>query len=134
MSPAHPAEEDFFLHVLEIGKLGATGKPVELIDGVNFKGAASESGVVGLFATSDSAIHGGELTLAKFRYKALFMSGLQPNTVYELSFVGPNVSSPPADVLPGVLAEVIRLRSNNHGILRLEGPRSGNMRLRIARI
>ena len=42
VSPSVPAEEDFFLHVFEIGDLGTTGKrKVALIEGVNFAGAVS---------------------------------------------------------------------------------------------
>jgi hypothetical protein len=54
VSPAQPTQQDFFLHVCEIGKVGIAGKRTELIDGVNFIGAASESGPFVLFATSGS--------------------------------------------------------------------------------
>ncbi len=65
---------------------------------------------------------------------SLIASGLLPNTVYELSFTGPNVSSSPTAVLPGVLADMLRVRTNSQGVLRLEKPHLGNLRLRIARI
>src|SRR5262249_29467568 len=43
VSPSRPAEEDLFLHVMEIGDRGTTGRRrVELIDGVNFMGAAAQ--------------------------------------------------------------------------------------------
>jgi hypothetical protein len=60
--------------------------------------------------------------------------GLLPDAVYELSLTGLNVSSSPAAVLPGVLADMLRLRSNGKGVLRLEKTNLGNLRLRIARI
>jgi hypothetical protein len=63
---------------------------------------------------------------------SLIASGLLPDAVYELSFTGPNVSSSPAAVLPGVLAEMLRLRTNSQGVLRLEHSRLGNLGLRIA--
>jgi hypothetical protein len=45
VSPSLPAEEDFFLHVFEIGNMGTTGNQrTELFNGVNFLGAASETG------------------------------------------------------------------------------------------
>jgi hypothetical protein len=134
VSPAHPAEEDFFLHVFEIGKLGSTGKRTELIDGVNFTGAASESGPFALFASSDSAPRGGEVSLPNLSCDSLIASGLHPDTVYELSFTGPNVSSSSASALPGVLTDMLRLRSNSQGVLRLEKPHCGDLRLRIARV
>lgn len=134
VSPALPAEEDFFLHVFEIGKLGTTGKRTELIDGVNFMGAASELGPFVLFAASDSAPRGGEVSLPDLKCDSLIASGLQPDTVYEFSFTGPNVSSSSASVLPGILTDMLRLRSNGQGVLRLEKPNCGNLRLRIARV
>ena len=49
VAPSVPTEEDFFLHVLEIGDQGKTGgKGVRLVDGVNFQGAALEGGPEGL--------------------------------------------------------------------------------------
>ena len=65
---------------------------------------------------------------------SLIASGLLPETVYELSFTGPNASSSPASVLPGVLADMLRLRTNGKGMLRLEKTHLGNLRLRIARV
>src|SRR5262249_12515218 len=45
VSPTAPSEEDFFLHVFEIGSKGKTGqKRAELLDGVNVQGAAFERG------------------------------------------------------------------------------------------
>jgi hypothetical protein len=135
VSPSIPAEEDFFLHVFEIGNTGATGKRRnELVDGVNFVGAASESGPFVLFSTSDAASQGGEVSLPDLACDSLIASGLLQDTLYELSFTGPNVSSSPAAVLPGVLVDMLRLRTNSKGVLRLEKARLGNLRLRLARI
>ena len=135
VSPSVPAAEDFFLHVFEIGNTGATGKRrTELIDGVNFLGAASEAGPFVLFATSDAASQGGEVSLPDVACDSLIVSGLLPDTVYELSLTGPNVSSLPAAVLPGVLANMLRLRTNSKGVLRMEKTNLGNLRLRIARV
>ena len=135
VSPSLPAEEDFFFHVFEIGNAGTTGKKrTELIDGVNFMGAATETGPFVLFGTSDSAARGGEASLPDLACDSLIASSLLPDTVYELSLTGPNVSSSPAAVLPGVLADLLHVRTNSQGVLRLEKPRLGNLRLRIARV
>ena len=135
VSPSVPAEEDCFLHVFEIGNTGSTGKKrVELIDGVNFIGAATEPGLFVLFGTSDTVSQGGEVSLPDLACDALIASGLLPDTVHELTFTGPNVSSSPAPVLPGVVVDVLRLRSNDKGVLRLEKAHLGNLRLRIARV
>jgi hypothetical protein len=131
----NPAAEDFFLHVFEIGNTGTTGKKRnELIDGVNFLGAAAEAGPFVLFSASDTASQGGEVWLPDLACDSLIVSGLLPDTVYELSFTGPNVSTSPAAVLPGVLADMLRLRTNNKGLLRLEKTHQGNLRLRMVRI
>jgi len=135
VSPSIPAAEDFFLHVFEIGDTGATGKTRnELIDGVNFLGAASEGGPFVLFSISDTGSQGGEASLPDLACDSLIVSGLLPDTVYELRLTGPNVSSSPAAVLPGVLADMLRLRTNSKGVLRLEKTNLGNLRLRIARV
>jgi hypothetical protein len=133
VSPSIPAEQDFFLHVFEIGDLGATGREkVALIDGVNFAGAVSDHGPCVLFATAESASRGGEVSLPDLICTSLTVSGLQPNTVYELRFYGPNVSSSPMAALPGIETELLRVQTNPHGILRLDKTISGNLRLRIA--
>ena len=135
VSPSVPTEEDFFLHVFEIGNIGTSGKRrVELVDGVNFLGAAAEGGPFVLFATSDNVSHEGEVSLPDVACDSLIATCLLPNTVYELSFTGPNVSASSASALPGVTVDTLRLRANGKGVLRLEKAHLGNLRLRIARI
>ena len=135
VSPSVPAEEDFFLHVFEIGNIGATGKKrVELIDGVNFFGAASESGPFVLFSTSDTTFSGRGSIVAGSGVR--FAHHFRPAARYGLraQFHGPNVSSSPTAALPGVLVDLLRLRANSKGVLRLENAHLRNLRLRIARI
>jgi hypothetical protein len=135
VSPSVPAEEDFFLHVFEIGNVGTTGKKrTELINGVNFLGAASETGPFVLFSTSDSAVLEGEVSLPEVACDSLIVSGLLPDTIYEFSLTGPNVSTSRSAVLPGVLADQLRVPTNGHGVLRLEHSHLGNLRLRLARV
>jgi len=93
-----------------------------------------ETGPFVLFGISDSAARGGEVSLPDLACDSLIASSLLPDTVYELSLTGPNVSSSPAAVLPGVLAEMLHVRTNSQGVLRLEKPHLGNLRLRIARV
>ena len=135
VSPAAPAQEDFFLHVFEIGDSGKTGKRrAELLDGVNFQGAAFESGPMVLFSTAATAVSGGETSLPDLPCDSLIITGLEPNSVYELILGGLNVSSLPNAVLPGVSAGSERIRSNDKGILRWERRDLRNLRLRIARV
>jgi hypothetical protein len=135
VSPALPAEEDFFLHVLEIGGTGKTGqKRTELLDGFHFQGAALERGPIVLFGTAGSMVSSGEVSLPDLACESLIVTSLQPNCIYELNFGGLNISSPPTAVLPGVTARTERIRANSKGVLRLESRELSNLRLRIARV
>ena len=134
VSPSLPVEEDFFLHVFEIGDAGKTGRRAELLDGVNFQGAALERGPMVLFSSAGSAVGTGEVSLPDLSCESLIVTSLQPESVYELNFGGLNVSSSPTAVLPGVSAGAERVRTNSKGVLRVERRGLGNLRLRIARV
>src|SRR4030095_9908568 len=77
VSPAKPAKEDFFLHVLEIGDRGDTRNPrIALLDGSNLVGALIEGGTVVLFSTIDGMVTEGEVTIPAVETKALLITGL----------------------------------------------------------
>ena len=135
VAPSVAAEEDNFLHVLEIGEQGKTGqRRVEVLDGVNFQGAAFERGPMVLFSSTNSPVMIGEVSLPNLSCESLIISSLQPETVYELNFGGLNVSSASNAVLPGVSAGTERVRTNSKGVLRIERRPLDNLRLRVARI
>ena len=135
VSPAVPAQEDFFLHVFEIGDTGKTGnRRIELLDGVNLKGAAAEHGPMILFSTTGTAVNTGEVSLPDLVCDSLMITGLQANSVYELNLGGLNVTSASGAVLPGVSAGTERVRANAKGVLRVERNDLRNLRLRIARL
>jgi len=135
VSPTVPSEEDHFLHVLEIGDTGKTGRSrVELLNGSNLKGAAFEHGPIVLFNCTAKPISDGEASLPNFGTNALIITGLHPEALYEINLNGLNVSSPPDSVLPGVSAGIQRLRSNGKGVLRIERNDLQNLRLRLLRI
>jgi hypothetical protein len=135
VAPSVAAEEDNFLHVFEIGEQGKTGqRRVELLDGVNFQGAALEHGPMVLFSSTNSPVMTGEVSLPNVSCESLIVSSLQPESVYELNFGGLNVSSAPNAVLPGVSAGTERVRTNSKGVLRIERRSLDNLRLRVARI
>lgn len=135
VSPSQPAEEDFFLHVLEIGNAGTTGKKqVQLIDGAGMLGAAFESGPVVMFSSSGQVIDHAEVSLPGLTCDSILLTGLQPESIYELSFSGLNVSESPDATLPGVLKDVLRDRANAKGILQIENQRRQDLRLRITRL
>jgi len=135
VSPTVPSEEDHFLHVLEIGDTGKTGRSrVELLNGSNLKGAAFEHGPIVLFNGTAKPISDGEASLPNFGTNALIITGLHPEALYEINLNGLNVSSPPDSVLPGVSAGIQRLRSNGKGVLRIDRNDLQNLRLRLLRI
>ena len=132
MSPATPAEEDLFLHVLEIGDHGTTGsRRVELLEGINFAGAAVEGGPAVLFSTAGAVITEGEATLPGIACDELLITSLQPKAIYDVNFFGPEFGTSPR---PGVSAGTLRPRSNDKGILRIDIRSIGNARVRVARV
>ena len=134
VSPTQPAEEDFFLHVLEIGNAGDTGKKqVKVVDGFGVMGAAFEGGPVVLFSSLGQAIDHAEVSLPALACASILLTGLQPEAIYVLSFSGLNVSESPAATLPGVLKDVLHVRANTKGILQIDSPHVENLRLRVAR-
>jgi hypothetical protein len=135
VSPSAPSQEDFFLHVLEIGDTGKTGhNRVELLDGAGVKGAAFERGPMILFGTTGSPVGTAEVSLPDLDCNSLIATGLQPDSLYEINLNGLNVSTSAATVLPGVSAGTQRLRANAKGILFWERNDFKNLRLRLTRV
>jgi len=132
VSPAEAAKEDSFLHVMEIGDRGATGKKqVALVQGQNLAGAAVESGVVALFNQTDSALTDGEVTIPNVDCKELLICGLEPTSLFELTFAGPNRMSPGSTLPPGVEVKTVYLHSNEKGVLTMELKGLRDLRMRL---
>ena len=86
VSPAEPARDDLFLHVLEIGDRGEErARRIEAIEGSALAGAAIEAEAVVLLAAAEGGA-GGEATLPAVRTPALLVAGLEPGAAYELQF------------------------------------------------
>lgn len=135
VSPAKASQEDFFLHVLEIGDAQQTRKArVELLDGVSVKGAALEHGPMVLFNSTDSALETAEVSLPEMTSDSLLLTGLRAHATYELNMGGLNISSSPTAVLPGASVGTVRVRANQNGLVRIEKPEVGGLRLRLNRI
>jgi Heparinase II/III-like protein len=132
VSPPTAAAEDHFLHLLEIGDRGTTGKHrVELLRGQNVAGAAFESGPMALFNTGTSPLIEGEVTLPAMTCKQLYLSGLKGNASYEVIFSGPNMTTPASIVGPGIAVKTDHVRSNDRGILSIALQDSHPIRLRF---
>lgn len=135
VSPTVPANEDLFLHVFEIGDRGTTGgKRAELVNGENFAGAAFEHGPIVLFSSAESKLDEGEVSLPDLSCNFLLITSLAPNAFYQLNFTGLNVSTSASAVPPGAPAQLLRLRANEKGILRVDVRKLGNLSLHIKRI
>jgi hypothetical protein len=134
VSPAAAAKDDLFLHVFEIGDRGATGgKRVELLKGANFSGAAFEKGAAVLFSTAGPVVVEGEVSLPDVACNFLLITSLTPHAVYELNFTGLNAPASASAVPPGAPAQLLRLPANEHGILRVDVQKLGNLSLHIRR-
>jgi hypothetical protein len=135
VSPSNSAEEDHFLHALEIGDEGKTGqKAPVLIDGANFQGVVFEHGALVLFSSIGPGVINGEASLPDLAFDSIIITGLEPNAVYEIDYGGLNVAASPNAVLPGVQVATERLRVNSKGILKMAGDKRRNLRMRVARI
>jgi len=133
VSPAKPAKEDFFLHVLEIGDRGDTRAPrVELVDGSNLIGALVEGGTITLFATTDGPVTGGEVTIPAVETNWLLITGLKPHAKYELQMTGGRANWR-GGLFNGVPGGNYIGTANDSGVMYLpfKGQKDGRLRLRL---
>jgi heparin/heparan-sulfate lyase len=133
VSPAKPAKEDFFLHVLEIGDKGQTRTPkIELADGSNLNGAVVEGGTVAVFSTVDGFLSTGELTIPDVETRNLLISGLKPHAKYELQMTGGRAPWG-GGLYQGVNKWQEIHAANGQGVIYspFEGRKDGRLRLRI---
>ena len=133
VSPAKPAKEDFFLHVLEIGDKGDPRSPkVELVDGVNLIGGLIEGGTVTLFATTPDVVTEGEVTIPNLETTHLLISGLKPLAKYELQMTGGRANWR-GGLFNGVPGGTFIATANSSGVLFIpfQGQKDGRLRLRI---
>jgi hypothetical protein len=133
VSPAKPAKEDYFLHVLEIGDKGDPRTPkVELVDGSNLIGALVEGGTVTLFATGEGFVTDAEVTIPDVETANLLISGLKPHAKYELQMTGGRANWR-GGLFNGVPAGTFIGTANESGVLYVpfKGQKDGRLRLRV---
>ena len=128
VSPSRPQLEDHFLHLIEIGDQGKTGRfSVQLVQGAGAAGAgctiSGEAGVVALFSTQDAPLGSVEVTLPSFPCHALWLGGLEADHVYDLELTGSNLASGDQPA-PGVPLVSLRVRTNKHGIAHIQSDTS----------
>ena len=135
ISPVSPSEEDHFLHLLEMGSRASTGKhTVELVKGLNVAGAAFESGPTVLFNTSGSPLLEAEVTVPAIACKELFAFALKENALFEITFAGPNITTPTSIAAPGIAVKTEHVRSNDKGVLALTLDGVHSVRLRFKQV
>jgi len=133
VSPAKPAKEDFFLHVLEIGERGDARSPrVELVDGSNLIGALVEGGMITLFATIEGPVTEGEVTIPDVETSSLLITGLKPHGKYELQMTGGRANWR-GGLFNGVPAGSYIAAANGSGNMYLpfKGRKDGRLRVRL---
>jgi hypothetical protein len=127
VSPASPAKEDHFLHVLEIGDAGDTrARRVARVQGHGLEGALVEGGLLALFDAEDDPLVEGEVTLPDVGAKTLLLSRLVPGARYELQLT-PN-SNPGAPQWRQVV------EADESGLAPLPWDGHQNARLRLRKI
>ena len=135
VTPTVPAEDDLFLHALEIGATGKIGqRHVALLKGQNVTGAALESGPAALFNTGPAPILEAEVTLPDLKCKELFVPGTKEDALYEVTFGGPNITTPTSIAPPGVIAKTNHLRANDKGVLIVPLGGEHHARLRLKQV
>ncbi len=133
VSPAKPAKEDLFLHVLEIGDRGDPRAPhIELVDGSNLVGALVEGGTITLFATVDGPVTEGEVTIPDIEANSLLITGLKPNAKYELQMTGGRANWR-GGLFNGIPVASYISAANSSGIISLpfKGKKDGRLRVRL---
>jgi Heparinase II/III-like protein len=133
VSPARPAKEDAFLHVLEIGDKGDARAPrVELVDGSNVIGALVEGGTVTLFAMGEGFVTDAEATIPNVETANLLISGLKPHGKYELQMTGGRANWR-GGLFNGVPGGMFVATANDSGVLYVpfQGQKDGRLRVRM---
>jgi hypothetical protein len=133
VSPAKPAKEDLFLHILEIGDRGDPRAPrIELVDGSNLVGALVEGGTITLFATIDGPVTEGEVTIPDLEANSLLITGLKPHAKYELQMTGGRANWR-GGLFNGIPVASYIGAANSSGIMYLpfKGKKDGRLRVRL---
>jgi Heparinase II/III-like protein len=84
VSPAAPRLDDVFLHLLEIGARGSTGRSIREIVGHGLAGAVVEGDATVLCPDSSTALDDAEATLPELVSRSLLLIGLAPRATYDL--------------------------------------------------
>jgi hypothetical protein len=124
VSPRHPAEDDLFLHALEIADRGAPARRIEGVSGHRLEGAVVGDDAAVLFAT-EAAPAEAEVTIPDIATRRLVLAGVPAGTTYELQVT--------SSFAPGAPAWRWTAAANDAGVLETAWDQK-NGRLRLRRI
>ena len=120
--------------MLEIGQKGdAKTRKIELADGVNFTGAIVAGQTLALFATTDSVVTAGEVTVPDIDSETLIVTGLKPEAKYQLDLTGGKTKTWGGGLFQGVHLWTSTADTDRSGILHVpfSGHKDGRLRLHL---
>jgi hypothetical protein len=131
ITPAKANKDDLFLNVLEIGERGTKNQRVELADGVNLTGAVIAGQILALFATSETPVINGEVTVPDLETETLIVTGLKPEAKYQLDLTGGKTKTWGGGLFQGVHLWTGTADTDRSGVLRVPFSGHKDARLRV---
>jgi hypothetical protein len=132
VSPAKPNKDDLFLNVLEIGDKGdSKRRQVELADGVNLTGAVVAGDTLALFAAAEVPVISGEATVPDVESQTLIVTGLKPESKYQLDLTGGKTKTWGGGLFQGVHLWTTTAETDRSGVLRIPFSGHKDARLRL---
>jgi len=134
ISPSKPSKDDLFLNVLEIGDKGASsGLRTELADGSNLIGALTAGHTLALFASAEVPVISGEATVPDVESETLIVTGLKPESKYELELTGGKTKTWGGGLFQGVHLWSTTADTDHAGVLRIpfKGHKDARLRLHL---
>jgi hypothetical protein len=124
--PALAAEDDRFLHALEIGDRGSATLRIERVYGHTLAGAVVDQHGAVLFVTSPAPPAEAEATLPDVAAPMLVLAGLEANGSYEVQMT--------ANAAPGSPVGRVMVRASDAGVARVDLTDRRNVRIRLRRM
>jgi hypothetical protein len=132
ISPAKPSTDDLFLNVLEIGDQGETkSMRVELADGSNLIGALIAGQTLAVFPTGATPVASGEITLPDLESETLIVTGLKPESTYQLELTGGKTTTWGGGLFQGVHLWSTTAETDRSGVLKIPFSGHKDARLRL---
>jgi heparin/heparan-sulfate lyase len=108
-TPSAPSRDDVFLHVLEIGDVGAAPLRIERVSGHGLAGAVVANAAAVLMATGTDALAEAEVTLPDVASRFVLVTGLVPRGRYDLQIT--------SGFAPGAPVWRLTAEANDEGVI-----------------